>query len=108
MATKKSLSSHQETAWTFLSNHGHVLAYLAKDTHMRLRDVAQCVGITERSAQRIVTDLEIAGVLTRIRTGRRNCYQIHFQTTLPHPLESGHTVGDLLTPLMDSCEKLRC
>lgn len=105
MSTKKSLSNHQETAWTFLSNHGHVLAYLAKDSHMRLRDVARCVGITERTAQRIVTDLEIAGVLTRIRTGRRNWYQIHLHITLPHPLESSHTVGDLLKPLVRPCEK---
>jgi DNA-binding IclR family transcriptional regulator len=105
MATKESYSSHRETAWTFLSNHGHVLVCLAKDPHMRLRDVAQCVGITERTAQRIVNHLEVAGVLTRIRIGRRNRYQLHDHILLRHPLESHQTVGELLKPVLRHCEK---
>lgn len=107
MATNESQPSpsHQETSWTFLSNHGHVLVCLAKDPHMRLRDVAQCVGITERTAQRIVTHLEAAGVLTRIRAGRRNRYQFHPHIPLRHPLESHQTVGDLLKPMLHRDEK---
>jgi predicted transcriptional regulator len=63
---------------------------------MRLRDIADCVGITERASHRIVCELEEAGYLTRRREGRRNVYDVHPQVPLPHPLERNATVGDLL------------
>ena len=75
------------SSWTFLSNHAHVLVCLAADPAMRLRDVAQEVGITERAAQRIVSELEQAEILTRIRDGRRNRYKLHTDKPLRHPLE---------------------
>ena len=58
--------------WTFLSNHGHVLIFLAQNPQARIRDIAAAVGITERSAQIILADLEAAGYLTKIKVGRRN------------------------------------
>src|SRR5680860_1314461 len=58
--------------WTFLSNHGHVLVCLADEPGIRLRDVAERVGITERSVQHIVRDLEDAGYVVTERVGRRN------------------------------------
>lgn len=82
--------------WTFLSNHGHVLVTLARDPWARLRDVADSVGITERAAQRIVGQLEQAGVLTKEREGRRNHYQINEAMPLRHPLEAHKTIGSLL------------
>ena len=82
--------------WTFLTNHSHVLICLHRDPHMRLRDVAERVGITERAVQRIVLELEEAGVITRQREGRRNHYEITTDRTLRHPLESHRSVGDLL------------
>ena len=82
--------------WTLLSNHGHVLVCLANDPHMRLRDVAEKVGITERAIQRIILDLEQADMLSREREGRRNRYRIHATQTLRHPLEQHHTVGELV------------
>ena len=82
--------------WTFLSNHGHVLVCLANDSQMRLRDVAENVGITERAVQRIVLDLEQAGVLSRERQGRRNRYRIDAVQPLRHPIEQQHTVGELV------------
>lgn len=82
--------------WTFLSNHGHVLVCLAQDPEARLRDVAQAVGITERAVQKIVADLEAAGVLTRERLGRRNRYRLDFGRPLRHPLEAHRTIGALL------------
>lgn len=82
--------------WTFLTNHGHVLLCLAHDPSMRLRDVAERVGITERAVQRIVLDLEAAGVLERQRAGRRNTYTIRGSHPLRHPLEAHRTVGDLI------------
>jgi len=82
--------------WTFLTNHSHVLICLHRDPQMRLRDVAEQVGITERAVQRIVQDLEEAGVLKRYRTGRRNVYQINMKRHLRHPVEGHCRVGDLL------------
>ena len=84
------------SSWTLLSNYGHVLVCLAGDPHMRLRDVADKVGITERAVQRIVHDLEQAGMLTREREGRRNHYRINASQALRHPLEQPHTVGELI------------
>lgn len=87
--------------WTFLSNHAHVLICLAEDAEMRLRDVAARVGITERAVQKIVADLEAAGVLTRHRDGRRNRYRIHPRRALRHPVEAHRTVGDLLQMVVE-------
>jgi len=82
--------------WTFLTNHGHVLLALARDPQARLRDVAALVGITERSVQSIVADLEAEGYLTRIRVGRRNVYRLHPHRRFRHPAESRHRIGELL------------
>jgi DNA-binding MarR family transcriptional regulator len=82
--------------WTFLTNHTHVLICLANEPDLRLRDVAERVQITERAVQRIVADLEEAGVLTRIRDGRRNRYEVHADKPLRHSVESHRTVQDLL------------
>lgn len=85
-----------EGNWTFLTNHTHVLICLTQDPEMRLRDVADMVGITERATQRIVSDLESGGALTRVRQGRRNRYDVNLDLPLRHPLESHRTVGDLI------------
>lgn len=88
--------------WTFLTNHAHVLLCIATDPGMRLRDVAEKVGITERAAQRIVADLVEAGYLTRTRVGRRNQYEIHPELPLRHPVEQAKEVGDLVRLLKPS------
>ena len=82
--------------WTFLTNHAHVLLCIAADPGVRLRDVAEKVGITERAAQRIVADLVEAGYLTRTRVGRRNQYELHPELPLRHPGEHAKEVGDLV------------
>jgi DNA-binding Lrp family transcriptional regulator len=87
--------------WTFLSNHAHVLVCLALDPDARLRDVAASVGITERAVQKIVTDLEQAGIIVRERSGRRNSYRLHLEVPLRHPLEAHKTVGVLLSLVLD-------
>jgi DNA-binding transcriptional ArsR family regulator len=88
--------------WTFLSNHGHVLVCLARDPEARLRDVALAVGITERAVQKIVSDLEEAGVVERVREGRRNRYRLFLDQPLRHPIESHRTIGSLLGMLLDA------
>lgn len=92
----KSDSRQSQGPWTFLTNHSHVLVCLDRDPHVRLRDVADLVGITERAVQRIVMELETAGIIERQREGRRNVYRIDRGAQLRHPLEAHRTVGDLL------------
>ncbi|MBS1200009.1 MAG: IclR-like transcriptional regulator [Proteobacteria bacterium] len=87
--------------WTFLSNHGHVLICLARDPEARLRDVAVAVGITERAVQKIVSDLEEAGVVERVRDGRRNRYRLFLDKPLRHPIEAHRTVGALLGTILN-------
>jgi DNA-binding IclR family transcriptional regulator len=84
-----------ERRWTFLSNHGHVLVCLASDPELRLRDVAERVGITERAAQQIVRDLEQAGYVVKERVGRRNRYKVVRSRRLRHPLEDQVRIGEL-------------
>lgn len=83
--------------WTFLTNHAHVLLCVAENPNVRLREVAELVGITERAAQRIVAELEEAGYLQRERDGRRNIYRLNPDMPLRHPLDRGHRIGELLT-----------
>ena len=82
--------------WMFLTNHAHVLLCLAKDPGVRLRDVAEQVGITERAAQRILADLESGGYVVSQKVGRRNQYRVNRMAPLRHPLEGQHAVGKLL------------
>ena len=74
-------------SWSFLTNHARVLLCIARDPGARLRDIAASLGITERSAHGIVTDLADAGYVVKQKDGRRNRYQI--QAHLPLP-EAGH------------------
>ena len=85
--------------WTFLTNYGHVLLYIARHPDARLRDIADAVGITERAAQRIVYDLVEEGYVERTREGRRNRYSVELDRPLRHPLESDHTIEELMTTL---------
>jgi DNA-binding transcriptional ArsR family regulator len=84
--------------WSFLSNHGRVLLFLARDPRMRLRDIAAGLGVTERSAYAIVADLTRAGYITKHKDGRRNRYQIQAHL-LPEPTGRKRTVGEVLALL---------
>ena len=82
--------------WRFVTNYAHVLVLIAADPTARLRDLAQTLGITERTAAQLVSDLEQAGYLTKTRNGRRNQYEVHDELPLRHPLHRHHTVGELI------------
>lgn len=82
--------------WTFLSHHAHVLLCIARDPDVRLREVANEVGITERAVQAIVNDLVAEGYVTRVRLGRRNHYEIDVSSPLRHPMQRALDVGTLL------------
>nr|WP_246422552.1 winged helix-turn-helix transcriptional regulator [Nocardiopsis mwathae] len=77
---------------------------LARDPYMRMRDVSDAVGITERATQRIVADLAEAGYLERIREGRRNRYRLNPELPLRHPLERDHAVGAILRVLKNGSD----
>ena len=91
-----SADSFQLASWTFLTNHAHVLLCLARDSTVRMRDMASEVGITERAVQAIVSDLEGAGYVDRVRIGRRNSYQIDESLHLRHSIEQHKTIADLI------------
>jgi DNA-binding transcriptional ArsR family regulator len=84
-------------SWTYLSNHSHVLVCLAEDPEARIRDIAERVDITERAVQRILSELEEAGVVEKERIGRRNRYHIHADKHLRHPVEGHCRVDGLLS-----------
>jgi DNA-binding transcriptional ArsR family regulator len=86
--------------WDFLTNHAHVLTCVAHDPGIRLRDIAAAVGITERAAHRILSELVDEGYVLRERKGRRNRYQVVPDLPLRHPLVQGREVGDLLKVLL--------
>jgi len=98
MAYKVTEADHG--TWTFLTNHSHVLLCIAKQPDIRLSEVADLVGIGERSVHRIVHDLESAGYLQVMKEGRRNVYRIDLDQPLRHPLEADHHVRAIVTPLV--------
>jgi len=90
--------------WSFLTNHARVLVCIAHDPGVRLRDIAAAVGITERSAYAIVTDLVAAGYVVKDKDtdGRRNRYQIQTHLPLGEPIGRERTIGDILDILVDN------
>ena len=88
------------SSWGFLTNHAHVLMCVAGDPGIRLREIAAAVGITERAAHRIVSELVDEGYLVRHREGRRNRYEVVEEQSLRHPLVEERQVGELLEILV--------
>jgi hypothetical protein len=89
----------EPSTWSFLTNHARVLICIAHDPGVRLRDIGDAVGITERAAHRIVGELVEAGYVTRRRVGRRNRYTVRANLPVPDPLAREGRVGDLLAIL---------
>jgi hypothetical protein len=87
------------TSWGFLTNHGRVLLCIARDPGVRLRDIADRLGITERSAHGIVADLTEAGYVVKHKDGRRNRYQIQAHMPLPEPASREPAIGEVLALL---------
>ncbi len=86
-------------SWNFLTNHAHVLLCVANDPGVRLRDIAEAVGITERGAHKILSQLVEEGYVRRERQGRRNHYEVLTDLPLRHPLVQEREIGDLLAVL---------
>ena len=90
------MSLPDERGWTLLTGHGHVLVEIARNPEARVRDISPIVGLTERTVQAIVADLEAAGYLTRTRAGRRNLYTVNRNSLFRHRAQDGHRVGPFL------------
>lgn len=88
--------------WTFLTNHAHVLLCLAQSSSMRMRDIADKVGITERAVQHIIADLVNTGYIDRVRDGRCNVYQLHLNQNLRHPIEAHRKIAGLISFINDN------
>ena len=97
-ATAKSAVAPPRT-WTFLTNHAHVLLCLAQGESLTARELSVLIGITERSVQAILADLIADGYLKKSKVGRRNRYTVNRAGRLRHPLESAHSVGQLIDAL---------
>ena len=92
-------SRGEHRTWTFLTNHAQVLLCLAEEPDVRLRDVADRVGITERATQRILSELVQAGYVKTERVGRRNRYTVDRGHAMRHSAQLGHDIGTLLEAL---------
>ena len=97
MATNVKMSD-----WKFLTNHALVLGWITQRPQSTAREIALAIGITERTALKIIGELDGSGYLTRRRKGRRNVYKVNLSTPLRHPLEGEIPVGDLLRVIAPS------
>jgi DNA-binding MarR family transcriptional regulator len=96
----------QTIHWSFLTNHALVLLCIARDPAVRLREIGDTVGITERAAHRIVNELAEAGYISRERVGRRNRYAVQSHLPIPDRLAREQKIGDLLEVLERPLEAL--
>jgi hypothetical protein len=94
-----SLLDERGGSWTLLTGHGHVLVEIARNPEARMRDISAAAGITERTAQAIVADLEAAGYGTRTRVGRRTRYTVNRDSLFRHPAQEGLRIGPFLALL---------
>ena len=83
-------------SWGFLTTHARVLLCIADDPGARLRDIAATLGVTERRAHGIVTDLTQAGYLITQKDGRRNRYQVQAHLPLPGPGTREPAIGEIV------------
>jgi DNA-binding MarR family transcriptional regulator len=93
------LADRHGGSWTLLTGHGHVLVEIARNPKARIRDISAAVGLTERTVQAIVADLDAAGYLTRTRTGRRTRYTVNSDSLFRHEAQEGHRIGPFLALL---------
>ena len=92
-------SPDEPRTWQFLTNHAQVLLCLAEEPDIRLREVAERVGITERASQRILAELVEARYVKVERVGRRNRYTVDREHSMRHSAQLGHEIGTLLEAL---------
>ena len=72
------------TRWTFITNHGLVLSYVFHHPKSTAREIANYIGVTERTTHKIISDLETASYIERRKQGRRNVYRVDPKLPLRH------------------------
>lgn len=107
MSSKKNSGENSDAkqSWTYLTNYSHVVVCLLIDPQIRVKDVASKVGISERAAHHILSDLEHSNVVIKLRKGRRNLYKVHTASHLRHPLENKCTLRAMFTPILKASAK---
>jgi DNA-binding IclR family transcriptional regulator len=93
--------------WSFLTNHARVLLCIAEEPTLRLREIGERVGVTERAVYRIVDELVDAGYVSRQRVGRRNRYIVHDERPLPDRVSRARPIGELLALLTSESGQAR-
>jgi len=93
--------TEQQTTWTFLTNHSHVLYAISKTADIRVREISSLVGITERAVLRIIQELADGGFIAIEKVGRENRYSVTSDIPLRHPLEQHRQVSELLKMLTE-------
>lgn len=86
----------KQSSWTLLSNHGHILVYINRNPDSKVKEIAEAVGITERSALSILSELEKDGYISIERIGRRNSYRVNSKKNFRHPNEASQPISALL------------
>lgn len=85
--------------WTFLSNHGRVFLYIAKNPNSTTETISREVGLSQRGVQKIIVDLEHEGYIAWHKEGRCNHYEVHTEMPMRHTLEHDHVIGEILNAL---------
>ena len=88
--------------FTFVTNHGLVLSFIARQPRATTREIADAVGITERTAYSIIRDLVEAGYISRKRTGRQNAYRIRPRLVIGEGPEREAQVEEMFKSLSKS------
>lgn len=96
MYSKAMKDDKNQAKWTFLSNHGHILVHINRNPDSKIKEIAEAVGITERSALSILSDLETSGYISVERVGRRNNYRVNAHKNFRHPMEAQQPISALL------------
>lgn len=102
---KKSPATDSTQNWTFLSNHAHVLVCVAKNPDVRMSEVAELVGVRERTVHRIVHELIDAGYIFATKVGRTNVYSVDLDKPLRHRLEAEHNIHAIVAPLLKKAKR---
>ena len=87
------------SGWTFITNHGLVLSYIFHNPSHTAREIASHIGITERTAHKLISDLEAAGYIERRKSGRNNIYSVDHELPLRHHTKKDILVSNLLAAL---------
>ena len=94
------MTTTPQQRWTFITNHGLVLSYISHHSRSTAREIAQDIGVTERTTHKIISDLENAGYIERRKSGRRNIYRVEPKLPLRHHSKQDILVEELLDALV--------